>query len=164
MSSPSSWKNPSSAAAIAGKYEFEIMSGTASFMTRSCLGWSTGLCAGANTRAVRGIASVLYPGATSRWAPEAAGSLRTQAQGQARRNGSHGEPVRRLREQAVVEKEIHDVEHEEEHQRTSERKVPVPEQAEVEQRPMVARLRPQQPGEGDCRQHEESDHVLRIGT
>src|SRR5262249_34245338 len=32
MSSPSSRNNPSSAAAIAGKYEFEIMSGTASFM------------------------------------------------------------------------------------------------------------------------------------
>src|SRR5450755_3386891 len=40
MSSPSFRNNPSSAAAIAGKYEFEIMSGTASFMAMPCVGGS----------------------------------------------------------------------------------------------------------------------------
>jgi hypothetical protein len=52
-------KNPSSAAAIAGKYEFEIISGTASFMAQAYFGLET-VGAVANTRAARAMTSVLY--------------------------------------------------------------------------------------------------------
>src|SRR5258707_367366 len=75
-------------AAIAGKYEFEIMSGTASFMAMSYLG--LGVCAGGNTRAVREIASVLC----CRRHLGAAWSRRAQAQGKAR-GEERGEPHHR---------------------------------------------------------------------
>ena len=73
-------------------------------------------------------------------------------------------PVRRLGEQVVVEEEGHDVEHEEERQHASEREVPVPKQTEVEQRPMMARLRDEQRREGDRCQHKRNDYARRRGT